>query len=78
MIVMGKRPMITTTTIATTTTTIATTKIPQFSSTSRPSHIHVAQRPQDKIELSKLKILVKLMCCTIIIVNIEKDSKPQL
>ena len=56
MIVMGKRPMVTTTT-TTTTTTVTTTKIPQISTTARPSQIHVAQRPQDKIELSKLPVL---------------------
>ena len=54
MIVMGKRPMVTTTTI--TTTTVTTTKIPQISTTARPSQIHVAQRPQDRIELSKLQV----------------------
>ena len=55
MIVMGKRPMVTTTT-TTTTTTVTTTKIPQISTTARPSQIHVAQRPQDRIELSKLQV----------------------
>ena len=49
MVVMGKQPMVTTTTTTTTKTT--TTKIPQIATTARPSH--VAQKPEDRIELSK-------------------------
>ena len=72
MIVMGKRPMVTTTT--TTTTTVTTTKIPQISTTARPSQIHVAQRPQDRIELSKLQVYnfgtVKSQALTLLTPNI--------
>ena len=66
MIVMGKRPMVTTTS---TTTTVTTTKIPQISTTAKPSQIHVAQRPQDRIELSKLQVFNLGICKTLLTVG---------
>ena len=56
MVVMGKKPMTTTKTTTTTTTTTTkrtTTKIPQISTTFKPSQIHVAQKEEDEIKLSK-------------------------
>jgi len=51
MVVMGKKPMTTTKTTTITTTTTTTTKVPQISTTSKPSQIHVAQKEEDEIKL---------------------------